>query len=75
LIEKILAGISADYRALLTLRESEGLSYGEIAGILRCSVNAVKSRLARARQALRNRTQYFLASPDVHISTERQTVP
>jgi RNA polymerase sigma-70 factor (ECF subfamily) len=34
------------------LREFEGLSYAEIAQALHCPVTTVRSRLARAREAL-----------------------
>jgi RNA polymerase sigma-70 factor (ECF subfamily) len=42
-----------DQKAVLLLREVEEYSYEEIAGMMACSVGTVKSRLARARDALR----------------------
>ena len=39
-------------RAILVLREIEGLSYEELARVLDLSVEAVRSKLARARRAL-----------------------
>jgi RNA polymerase sigma-70 factor, ECF subfamily len=42
-------------REILMLREYEQLSYAEIAGILRLPVNTVRSRLFRARLALKER--------------------
>lgn len=41
------------YRTVLILKDIEGLSYKEIAKILRCRLGTVESRLFRARQALR----------------------
>lgn len=42
-------------REILMLREYEQLSYAEIAGILRLPVNTVRSRLFRARMALKEK--------------------
>ena len=42
-----------ELRTAITLREIEGLSYEEIAGALGVAVGTVKSRLARAREQLR----------------------
>jgi RNA polymerase sigma-70 factor (ECF subfamily) len=41
-------------REILLLREFEQLSYGEIAEVLRLPINTVRSRLFRAREALRD---------------------
>lgn len=40
-------------RAVVMLREFEALSYSEIAGVLQIPINTVRSRLFRAREALR----------------------
>jgi RNA polymerase sigma-70 factor (ECF subfamily) len=42
-----------DQRAVVVLREIDGLSYEEIATSLGVAVGTVKSRLARARESLR----------------------
>jgi RNA polymerase sigma-70 factor (ECF subfamily) len=42
-----------DQRTAIVLREVDGLSYEEIAYSLQLAVGTVKSRLTRARQALR----------------------
>jgi len=48
----LLAGLSLEQRAVLVLREIEGLSYAEIADALAIPVGTVMSRLARARAEL-----------------------
>lgn len=54
-VQRALLGLSFDHRAILLLREVEGLSCDEIAASLRVPSGTVKSRLARAREALRHR--------------------
>ncbi len=46
-------GLPFDQRAVIVLREIDGLSYEEIATSLDVAVGTVKSRLARAREGLR----------------------
>ncbi|MGE0041514.1 MAG: sigma-70 family RNA polymerase sigma factor, partial [Vicinamibacterales bacterium] len=48
-----LDGLPFDQRTVIVLREVDGLSYDEIAESLDVAVGTVKSRLTRARQALR----------------------
>jgi RNA polymerase sigma factor (sigma-70 family) len=48
-----LAALSAEHREVLVLREIEGLDYAQLAGALGVAEGTVKSRLARARAALR----------------------
>jgi RNA polymerase sigma-70 factor (ECF subfamily) len=53
--QKLFAAIEAlpdDLRAAITLREIEGLSYEEIAGVMECPVGTVRSRIFRAREAI-----------------------
>ncbi len=53
LVEQALQGLPEDYRAVLLLRDGEGLTAAEAAEVLDTSVDALKSRLHRARAALR----------------------
>ena len=48
-----LAGLSPDHREVLLLREVGELEYDEVAAALGCALGTVKSRIARARAALR----------------------
>lgn len=49
-----------DYKEVIVLRDYQGLSYEEIAEVLGCSIQAVKSRLFRARSVLRERLGRYL---------------
>ena len=48
-VKRAIAGLPADQRAALVLREFEGLSYDELADVLGTSVASIKGRLHRAR--------------------------
>ena len=52
-IRRALASLPPEQRELVMLREYEGLTYAEIAALLRVPVNTVRSRLFRARMELR----------------------
>jgi RNA polymerase sigma-70 factor, ECF subfamily len=52
-VRRAVAQLEATDREILLLREFEQLSYGEIAGLLDLPINTVRSRLFRARIALR----------------------
>ena len=48
-----LQRLPAPWRAIVALRDAESLAYDEIASVLRIELGTVRSRLARARAALR----------------------
>jgi RNA polymerase sigma-70 factor, ECF subfamily len=52
-LKRALDGLPFEQRTAIVLREIDGLSYDEIAYSLGVAVGTVKSRLTRARQALR----------------------
>lgn len=53
-IQELLNQLIPEYRQVLVLRELQGFTYEEIANILGCSLGTVKSRINRARKALRD---------------------
>jgi RNA polymerase sigma-70 factor (ECF subfamily) len=53
-IKNCIMNLNEDFRAIIILRDIEGLSYQEISGILNIEVGTVKSRLSRARENLKN---------------------
>jgi len=55
-LRRVLATLPVEQAAALLLHALEGYSYKEIAEIQHCSVTAVRSRIARARQKFR--TEY-----------------
>jgi RNA polymerase sigma factor (sigma-70 family) len=51
-LEELVAGLPAEFREALVLRDIQGLNYREIAQITGAPLGTVMSRLARARQRL-----------------------
>lgn len=51
-VENAISQLPEDLRTAVTLREMEGLSYEEIAEIMKCPVGTVRSRIFRAREAI-----------------------
>lgn len=52
-VEGLLAELRPHYREAVVLRDLQGLSYREIAAVLRVRVGTVRSRIARGRESLR----------------------
>jgi RNA polymerase sigma-70 factor (ECF subfamily) len=57
IVQRALASLAQPYRAVVVLREIEGLSYEEIAQVLEVSEGTVKSRLLRGRELLKRKLQ------------------
>lgn len=53
-LKKAMNKLSYEHKTVITLRDIEGLSYSEISEITEVSQGTVKSRLARARKALKD---------------------
>jgi len=54
LVSDAINSLPEDQRLVITLRDIQGLSYEEISSVLDCPSGTVKSRINRARQALKN---------------------
>ncbi len=59
-IERILAALDPDERDLILLRERQGFSIGELAGMLSTSEEAVRVRLFRIRQKMHELGKRYL---------------
>jgi RNA polymerase sigma-70 factor (ECF subfamily) len=62
-LERAISGLDPMYREVLVLRDVEGLTAPEVAEVMGLTVEAVKSRLHRARVAVREAIAPLLAAP------------
>jgi len=69
-INQVLASISADHRAVIVMREVEGLRYEQIADVLGVSKGTVMSRLHYARKKLQQMLGDMLNYRDAESSKE-----
>ena len=60
-LELAIAGLEDGHREVIVMRDIEGFDYQAIAEVLGCPEGTVKSRLHRARQALREQLKDLLA--------------
>ena len=63
MVRKAIACLQEDHRAVLVLRDLEGLCYETIGEILELAPGTVRSRLHRARQQLRELLKELLVEP------------
>ncbi len=73
-LEEAIGELEPMYREVLVLRDVEGLSAAEVADILGLSVEAVKSRLHRARIAVRERIAPALSAEPAPAASSCQDV-
>lgn len=59
MIEKAVDNLPADYKVVLVLRDQQDLSYNEIADVTGLTLEAVKTRLNRARHMVRQRVEPY----------------
>jgi RNA polymerase sigma-70 factor (ECF subfamily) len=62
-LHQALRELPDNYRTVIVLRDIEGLTYDEIAHVTESSLEAIKSRLFRARNALRELLNPYLNEP------------
>jgi len=60
LVHEAIQSLPEKHQLILSLRDIQGFSYGEIADILNVSPGTVDSRLHRARKTLRKKIELFL---------------
>jgi len=63
LVQEALNDLAPDHRAVVVMKEYDGLRYEEIAEVLRVPVGTVRSRLHRARCELRDRLRVLVEEP------------
>lgn len=66
-IQEGLDSLSDKHRAVIILRELEGLSYKEMAEVMKCSKGTIMSRLFHARRKLQEYLREYLGGEDLSI--------
>lgn len=66
-IEQALGELSENHRAVLVMREVEGLSYEEMAEVMACSKGTIMSRLFHARRNMQRRLLDLLDHPSAEL--------
>jgi RNA polymerase sigma-70 factor (ECF subfamily) len=74
-VEAALRQLPEAFRTVVVLREIEGFAYEEIAEILEVNLGTVKSRLTRARFALRTLLAGEVAAPHTVMRTAHRVFP
>lgn len=67
MVKKILDELNADERFLLTAREVDGLSFEELADVMKSTPGAVRTRLHRIKETVRNHFQ-----PDIQMEVNHE---
>ncbi len=59
-VQRAIAQLDDEYRSVIVLREIQGLSYEEVAEVLSVPIGTVRSRLHRAREALKETLSKYM---------------
>jgi RNA polymerase sigma-70 factor (ECF subfamily) len=73
LLQRALEGLPKEQRVVVVLRELEDYTYEEMARILNCSLGTVRSRLSRAREALRKAVSKRAGELGVRLVSKEET--
>lgn len=71
-LRRALSQLPPNQRAALVMRELEGSSYAEIAGVLGVSVSALETLLFRARRSLREQLEEQISCQEAALAINRQ---
>ena len=74
-IDEALGELSDNHRAVLIMRELEGLSYEEMAQAMGCSKGTIMSRLFHARKNMQKRLADLVDRPAVADEPEAESEP
>lgn len=69
-VNEEINNLPPDFRLVIVLRDLEGLSYKDMAEVIGISLEAVKSRLFRARSHLRERLRPYLSGAGCEAAPE-----
>ena len=68
-VQQALLELPPDLRLAVVLYDIEGMTYGDIANVLQVPEGTVKSRIHRARNALRERLKSFVREQAGGVAT------
>ena len=71
-LRRALSQLPPNQRSALVMRELEGCSYNEIAGVLGVSVSALETLLFRARRSLREQLEEQLTCREATLAIDKQ---
>lgn len=71
-VDQAMQELSHEHRAVIILREVEGLSYSEISDVVGCSKGTVMSRLHHARKRLQQALNQIFADEDERVAVAMQ---
>ncbi len=61
-VNNAMDSLPEELRTAITLREIEGMSYEDIAGVMNCPIGTVRSRIFRAREAIAEKLRPLLGT-------------